>query len=498
MNYGFAIDTRSCIGCHACSTACKSENAVPLGVSRTWVKVTEVGVYPDTRRNFQVTRCNHCSDAPCVKICPVSAMYNRDDGIVEFDPETQTAAKCHFCAHRIEVGQEPACVTVCPTHAILAGDLDDPASEISRVVSSNSVTVRKPEQGTGPKLFYIDGHDISLHPTALDHDVAGLMFTEAPRAAPAYTDQVAEAGEMMADGPIRVAPGRMAEHMAQVAYRARSVVPWHWQVPAYMVTKGIGAGVFALLALGSLFGWWVVSARDVVWIGGIGLLAQVATVGLLLADLERPDRFLNLILRPQFKSWIARAVFILIGMSVATGSWWLAELLTYVQVVDLTWLRLPLAGVTLPMTALGASYTAFLFAQCEGRDLWQSPLMPLHLLVQAIVAGAATWLAIAPLGFEGPAATLLIGALVVDAVAILGELGTSHASELASRAARDITSGPWSATFWIGAILVGHVIALLLALGGPIGGVLGGLAALAGLYAYEHVFVMAPQHLPNS
>ena len=85
-NYGFLIDQSKCIGCHACSTACKSENQVPLGVNRTWVKYVEVGAYPDVRRHFQVTRCNHCANPPCVRICPVTAMYQRADGIVEFDP----------------------------------------------------------------------------------------------------------------------------------------------------------------------------------------------------------------------------------------------------------------------------------------------------------------------------------------------------------------------------------------------------------------------------
>ena len=116
MNFGFLIDNTSCIGCHACSTACKSENEVPLGVYRTWVKYTESGQYPDSRRSFQVTRCNHCNNPPCARICPTTAMYQRDDGIVEFnsdacigckgcmqacpydaiyiDPETHTAAKC--------------------------------------------------------------------------------------------------------------------------------------------------------------------------------------------------------------------------------------------------------------------------------------------------------------------------------------------------------------------------------------------------------------------
>ena len=166
MNYGFVIDNRKCIGCHACSTACKSENEVPLGVNRTWVKYTETGEYPNSTRHFQVSRCNHCDNPPCTRICPVTAMYQREDGIVEFDsdacigckacmqacpydaiyidPDTHTAAKCHYCAHRTDIGLEPACVVVCPEHAIIAGDMDDPRTEISQILATEKVTVRKP------------------------------------------------------------------------------------------------------------------------------------------------------------------------------------------------------------------------------------------------------------------------------------------------------------------------------------------------------------------
>ncbi len=124
------IDHESCIGCHACTTACKSENEVPLSVTRTYVKYVDVGVFPQARRAFQVTRCNQCADAPCTHACPTSAMYARNDGIVDFDkslcigckaciaacpydaifinPEDHSAEKCNFCAHRIDVGLEPA------------------------------------------------------------------------------------------------------------------------------------------------------------------------------------------------------------------------------------------------------------------------------------------------------------------------------------------------------------------------------------------------------
>jgi Fe-S-cluster-containing dehydrogenase component len=83
--YGFVIDQSSCIGCHACTVACKTEHQVPLGVNRTWVKYVEKGSWPDTRRYFSVMRCNHCVDAPCVGICPTRALFIRSDGIVDFD-----------------------------------------------------------------------------------------------------------------------------------------------------------------------------------------------------------------------------------------------------------------------------------------------------------------------------------------------------------------------------------------------------------------------------
>ena len=101
---GFVIDQRACIGCHACTVACKVEHGVELGVFRTWVKYVETGTFPDTRRHFSVLRCNQCTDAPCVEICPVTALYKREDGIVDFDSE-----RCIGCK---------ACLNACPYDAL--------------------------------------------------------------------------------------------------------------------------------------------------------------------------------------------------------------------------------------------------------------------------------------------------------------------------------------------------------------------------------------------
>ncbi len=136
VRWAKVVDQTRCIGCHACSTACKSENQVPIGVHRTYVKYVDVGRFPQARRAFQVTRCNQCAEPPCVYACPTAAMYQRPDGIVDFDkrvcigckaciaacpydavfinPEDHSAEKCNFCAQRLDVGLEPACVVVCP------------------------------------------------------------------------------------------------------------------------------------------------------------------------------------------------------------------------------------------------------------------------------------------------------------------------------------------------------------------------------------------------
>lgn len=558
MNYGFLIRNDRCIGCHACTTACKSENEVPVGVNRTWVKNVETGTYPNVTRHFQVTRCNHCANPPCTRICPTEAMYQRDDGIVEFDPElcigckaclqacpydaiyvdleSGTAAKCHYCAHRVEMDLEPACVVVCPEHAIIAGDLDDPESEINQMLAENQVTVRKPEQGTAPKLFYTDGEEAILTPTATERTPETFAWADVmplhegdgdPGIASEYELPVVgpeEGGPRRAQsgtplrapqpqgrpeqGPIMIGDGTMANEMVRNVYNAQHKIPWHWPVPAYLVTKGIGTGLFMLLSLGFGLGFFAFDALSFVTGGFLSLLFTALTTGLLVYDLERPERFFSIVTRPQWRSWLARGAYLLIGFSAVAGLWWALEAGAYFDLFAsgpveairpyALWLGMPLA--------LGSAiYTAFLFGQAEGRDLWQSTLLPLHLIVQAFMVGTGAMLIVdAFVTVPDPLAQVTFitfaTSLVLDLIiTLMGEFGMPHASEAAAQAAHTISHGHYKHYFWMWSIMTGHFIPLgLLVAGAPLATALAGLLSIVGLYFYEYAFVMAPQEVPNS
>jgi len=190
MKLGFLVDLNLCMGCKGCEVACKVENEVPLGTWRLRVKYIDIGTFPDTSRSFTPLRCNHCESAPCERICPVSALHYLENGIVNvdssrcigcagcmmacpygaiyMDPETNTADKCTYCAHRVESGMMPACVVVCPVQANIFGDIDDDTSHISLYIMEHqgAVQVRKPEKNTIPKHFYVGGGNQTLNPLA--------------------------------------------------------------------------------------------------------------------------------------------------------------------------------------------------------------------------------------------------------------------------------------------------------------------------------------------
>lgn len=202
--YGMAIDLSRCIGCNTCAVACKVSNNLPKDV---WWNVvhTEGRDFADTSKgtyggemqlSWLPVNCMHCENAVCEEVCPTGATVKRDDGIVTVDEETcigckscmeacpydvrrlienepeyylelpigdpaakghkgGTVEKCDFCAGRIDRGEKPACMELCPGRARYWGDLDDPESEVSQFLSGRNATVLLEEEGTSPSVYYV-------------------------------------------------------------------------------------------------------------------------------------------------------------------------------------------------------------------------------------------------------------------------------------------------------------------------------------------------------
>jgi Fe-S-cluster-containing dehydrogenase component/formate-dependent nitrite reductase membrane component NrfD len=522
MNYGFIIDNRKCIGCHACTVACKAEHEVPIGVNRTWVKYIEKGSFPDTRRLFSVMRCNHCADAPCVEICPVESLFTRKDGIVDFDdrrcigckactqacpydaiymhPDDHTSAKCNYCTHRVDIGLEPACVNVCPEHAIISGDMDNPETEISRLLARETVSVRKAEKGTNPKLFYIDGDKASLDPNEANPGT-DYMWSSQSSGVGHYArfaeDKKQKAFVQIQGRSTPDAGSDVAGRSARRVYDAPNKgVLWGWEVSAYVWTKAISAGAYLIPFLFMMANQTPLRVKMVG--AAISFVFLAITGALLIKDLGRPERFIYTLLRPQWRSWLTRGSYIITVFGAILTAWWVAFFLGYFSVLP----AIELLGIV--PAILTAVYTAFLFAQAKGRDFWQSPVLGLHMLAHSVVAGAAAFL-VGHVYFDWSSTWLstfkAIGflMLVVSLILLAFELWTTHSTEDAHKVARMITRGQFSRAFWLGMVLAGHVLPLfLLVYGGEVGAILAGGLMLAGIYIGEHIWVKAPQLVPLS
>jgi len=386
-------------GCHACTVGCKAENDVPLGSFRTWVKWIETGQFPETERHAAILRCNHCEDAPCVEICPTIALHKRADGIVDLDadrcigcasclqacpydaihidPRVGTAAKCHFCAHRLEVGIAPACVSVCPEEAIKVVDLDDPATrdELRR----RDARVRKPERGTRPQTFYTGAHAATLDPLAVD-GTRTLSHAEVPNPMPA--------------------PGVKE---ARAVYDVPKPRPWGDHIAAYMVTKALASGALIAAAL-----------FPAAWLGWASLALTVLTVLLLIGDLHQPRRFFYLLTMPNTGSWLVK------------GGWVLTAHAALSVPYALGWFHPLVAVAAIPVALMTSVYTAFLFRQARGRELWcEDPMLPWVLLAQSGAAAALFgW-------FLGEPAPLL---LVAYAALTIGSLLVGQKTKAAEQA----------------------------------------------------------------
>jgi Fe-S-cluster-containing dehydrogenase component/formate-dependent nitrite reductase membrane component NrfD len=541
MKYGFIIDNRKCIGCHACTTACKSEHAVPVGVNRTWVKQVEKGEFPHTRRLFSVMRCNHCTEAPCVEICPVEALYFRPDGIVDFDkdrcigckscmqacpydalyidPENHTAAKCNYCAHRVDIGLEPACVNVCPEHAIISGDMNDPESEISQLLGREQVTVRKADKGTVPNLFYINGDSASLNPTETERSDAyfwssqslgvGHYAKEAEKLAFSNGDvvnavlqnsgQSATAGEVADKGTSRSIDLLLGKPRRVYDVADKGIL-WGWEVSGYVVTKAIAAGAILLLFIASAFDWAELSMDTQWWGLGLGLFFLAATGLLLIKDLDRPDRFLNVLLRPQWGSWLVKGGYTISVYGGLLTLWGVTLWFGWTEFGQI------ILWATAVFAVITAVYTAFLFAQAKGRDFWQSPTLALHMLIHSFMAGAGAFSIVALFTQTGAGwlpllRNVMAVGIIFNLLVVLVELTITHPTADAKKVVKMITKGRYRSLFWGGAIIFGNLLPLVLLLGGAPNATilaLSGLIILMGIYFTEHIWVEAPQRIPLS
>lgn len=365
--YAMALDTVTCIGCYACTLACKVENGSPAGIWWAPVIEKELGTFPNVRRAFLPLLCNHCADAPCLRACPTGAISRRDDGIVVIDqrvccgsracaiacpygaihyygradhPSTPfervkvgrhqpgTAQKCTFCVDRLEHGLEPACVVACPTGARIFGDLEDPESPVARALGSRrSIPLGSPVN-TAPGVRYL------------------------------------------AEG-VRRAGGTDAD--VALAYRRQP----HWGLAQAMEfwLLGAGAGLFAASR-------WLAPGGTVLGLERDALLAAllVAAAGLILtAHLGRPFRFLRALANWR-ASWISRGA--------------IADLL-FMALVAVLALPVPAAvrpAATVLAVGLGvvvAAYPGLVMGAMGSLPAWRGPRLALEFLVESAMLGVA-------------------------------------------------------------------------------------------------------------
>jgi Fe-S-cluster-containing dehydrogenase component/predicted membrane protein len=519
VQWAKVIDHTRCIGCHACTTACKSENVVPVGVTRTYVKHVDVGQWPQVRRAHQVTRCNQCAHAPCATACPTAAMFKRADGIVDFDksicigckacmaacpydaifinPEDHSAEKCNFCAHRIDVGLEPACVVVCPTQAILIGDMNDQTSYVAQIVNREAVNVRRPEKETLPKLFYKGAHQATLDPLAAQRPEAGLFM---------WSEQQQSVDQVVSGNPTY----NNTSAAALLSYDIAHSIPWDWRVSLYTWTKGFASGIYLVASFMVWCGFLRIDNPLWLWVAPVASGAFLGVTGLLLIwDLEHPERFYMIFSRPQWRSWLVKGAFIIAGYSAVLAIHFAGSLLGMITLQK--WLSI--AGI--PLSMMTAIYTAYLFAQAKARDLWQSPLLPPHLLIQALLLGA---IALICVGFFGtklqrtetlnPLFWIFGIGLLLHVLCVIGELTLTHTTAHARLAAHEMLRGRYRSSFWTGFLLVLFTIpAFALGIfafyqGGEFAMIAFVLATISiplvaiGLLFHEHAYVQAGQSVP--
>jgi phenylacetyl-CoA:acceptor oxidoreductase subunit 1 len=391
--WGMLADLERCVGCQTCTAACRHTNATLPAVQ--WRKVIDVeaGTFPNVSRTFVPVGCQHCADPPCMHVCPTTATRQRADGIVTIDysicigcaycevacpyqarflldephyaygaamqneveraddERLGVAQKCTFCSDRIDFGLEngltpgldpratPACVNACIADALHFGDLDDPDSNVSRLLKQHSSFKMHAELGTEPGFHYLYG--------------------------PANGEGAVGKADIMPAG---------GGHL-----RARGAEPelqqhWNWKAAGNFIGGGMGAGLLmASLATG------MAGLGEAATLGAAALAIIALGLAVLLLKIGRPLRFIYVLRQPR-RSWMAREA-------------WIAGALFPIAAAAL-WLGAPVLMLVAVLLAL-----AFLFSQAmilraaKGIPAWrQSRIVPL-IVVTGLAEGAGLFLA---------------------------------------------------------------------------------------------------------
>jgi len=391
--WAMVADLERCVGCQTCTAACRHANATSPAVQWRKVLDVETGTYPNVSRIFVPVGCQHCADPPCMHVCPTTATRQRADGIVTIDYDLcigcaycevacpyqarflidaptpaygsvvmenereredprriGVAQKCTFCSDRIDFGlandlvpgedprATPACVNSCIADALHFGDLDDPNSNVARLLREQQTFRMHAELGTEPNFYYACGK-------ADDggHD----------------------------DGAREMSPTISGN------LRSKGVEPWHqphwnWKAAGNFVCGGAGAGLFAFATVAGL--------RDgASFIVGVPALAFVA-LGLffVLLKIGRPLRSIYVLRQPQ-RSWMAREA-------------WVAMLLFPLAAAAI-WLRSPPLMVAATLVGLLFLFTqAMILKEAKGIPAWRTPTIVPLILVTGLAEGAGLFL----------------------------------------------------------------------------------------------------------
>ena len=508
-------DLERCVGCQTCVAACRHANATSPAVQWRKVLDVEAGSFPNVSRTFVPVGCQHCEDPPCMHVCPSTATRRRSDGIVTIDydicigcaycdvacpyqarfkiDELQfayeqgpmqneieredlrmlgVAQKCTFCSDRIDFGLEndlmpgldpratPACVNSCIADALQFGDIDDPSSNVSRLLREQKHFRMHEELGTAPGFFY------------------------------AY----ANAGGA-GDPPPEIDSPAAAAAAAAGKIRSHGVEPWHqqhwdWKAAANFLCGGAGAGLFAFAALADTA---ETSTRllGLVALGivGLGLL-------LLLFKIGRPLRFFQVLRQPQ-RSWMAREA-------------WVAGFFFPPALIAIWFANAAL------MSAAAAVGLVFLYCQgmilkeARGIPAWREPRVVPLIAATGLAEGGGLFLAAIPLA---PALGSFANAVAVAVIVLAAARAWLWRSYLASLQA---TGAPTRALEVLGRLQIWFFLFglagpfLLIALGfgvprlAPEFFAVGGLSAFAAGWALKFILVtragynqgFALQHTP--